>query len=114
MDYRIEQVEGRVNILDERVTDLEREERRTRKRLHELETDRHALALATAAVTSLANKASGSVDSMQEIATTAAQKAIEMDRDERREHAWKTAARVATILGACGGVSYAIFSIAFN
>ena len=100
--------EGRLDEHDDRLAGLEGETRRTRRRLHDLESDRHAVALATQAVTQLAKSAQRAVDSIDAVAEDAARRAIHHERVQRRDGFRRRWTFYAVVAGGVGGLGYLI------
>lgn len=112
---RIANIEKRTEDNTQRIGQLEREETRTRERLHRLEGDRKAIALLMELTKSLAEQtktlaeqAARSVASAEAIAENAALKAVEQTFDKRRAFMARSVMWTALVLGGFGGFGYLI------
>lgn len=117
---QIDRQEGRLDDHTRRIGHLEVEESRTRKRLHEVESDRDALGLLVETTKSLAEQtralagqASDGMAHAEALAESAAAKAVEKAFARRAASRWRLAGRLASHTVAIASIAsiivYAIF-----
>jgi hypothetical protein len=97
-------LEARVSVLEERVDAIDEEVQRARDRLHKVESTNYAVRQLTREFIRLRR-------AVPELATTAAEKAIELDRErtsERRRAGMSLRQQRVSIFIAAGGTLYAI------
>lgn len=101
----------RVDDLHERVSNLEREDQRTRHRLHDLEADRAAVRHLTGLATEVFEASKKMQQDALALIESVATRAVEKTLAKRMELRWKLALRVSAILGGLGGFGYLVYVI---
>lgn len=111
MEHRFKLIEEAQQRHALRLDALEREEQRTRQRLHDLESDRAALRHLTKIAGEVFTAAKEMQDNALGLVDQAATSAVNKAFARKNEHRWKTALRVSTLLGSFAAVAFGLWTI---